>query len=160
MQELKSLPAHLTGGNFLLAETDPDLVFTPEDLSSEQRLMAQTAEKFMEKEVLPNLDALEHQQEGLTPKIFKKAGGLGLLGMDVPTEYGGLGLSKASAVGVEEQLTRLGGFGVTCGAHSGIGTQPLIYFGTEAQKKKYLPKLATGEWIASYALSEIGRAHV
>ena len=118
MQEVKSLPAHLTGGNFLLGETDPDLVFTPEDLSSEQRLMAQTAEKFMEKEVLPNLDALEHQQEGLTPKIFKKAGGLGLLGMDVPTEYGGLGLSKTSAVGVEEQLTRLGGFGVTCGAHS------------------------------------------
>src|SRR6266436_5144285 len=156
MQELKSLPAHLTGGNFLLAETDPELVFTPEDLSSEQQLMAQTAEKFMEKEVLPNLDALEHQQEGLTPKIFRKAGELGLLGMDVPTEYGGMGLSKASAVGVEEQLTRLGGFGVTCGAHSGIGTQPLIYFGTETQKKKYLPKLATGEWIAAYALSEAG----
>src|SRR5437870_5446247 len=156
MQELKSLPAHLTGGNFLLGETDPDLVFTPEDLSSEQRLMAQTAEKFMEKEVLPNLEALEHQEEGLSQKIFRKAGGLGLLGMDVPTEYGGLGLSKATAVGVEEQLTRLGGFGVTCGAHSGIGTQPLIYFGTEAQKKKYLPKLATGEWIAAYALSEAG----
>src|SRR5436190_16111973 len=156
MPELKSLPAHLVGGNFLLAETDPSLVATPEDLSSEQRLMAQTAEKFMEKEVLPNVDALEHQQDGLTPKIFRKAGGLGLLGMDVPTEYGGLGLSKASAVGVEEQMTRLGGFGVTCGAHSGIGTQPLIYFGTEAQKKKYLPKLATGEWIAAYALSEAG----
>src|SRR5436309_1937871 len=156
MQELKPLPAHLTGGNFLLAETEPDTVFTPEDLSSEQRLMAQTAEKFMEKEVLPNVDALEHQQDGLTPKIFRKAGGLGLLGMDVPTEYGGLGLNKATAVGVEEQMTRLGGFGVTCGAHSGIGTQPLIYFGTEAQKKKYLPKLATGEWIAAYALSEAG----
>src|SRR5438445_10200632 len=156
MQELKSLPAHLTGGNFLLAETDPDLVFTPEDLSSEQRLMAQTAEKFMEKEVLPNLEALEHQQDGAALKVFRKAGELGLLGMDVPPEYGGLGLSKASAVGVEEQLTRLGGFGVTCGAHSGIGTQPLLYFGTEAQKKKYLPKLATGEWISAYALSEAG----
>src|SRR5436309_2525088 len=156
MQELKPLPAHLIGGNFLLAETDPGVVFTPEDLSSEQRLMAQTAEKFMEKEVLPNVEALEHQQDGLTPKIFRKAGGLGLLGMDVPTEYGGLGLSKASAVGVEEQMTRLGGFGVTCGAHCGIGTQPLIYFGTEAQKKKYLPKLATGEWVAAYALSEAG----
>ena len=124
MAELKPLPPHLTGGNFLLAETDPALVFAPEDLSSEQRLMAQTAEKFMEKEVLPNLDALEHQQEGLTPKVFRKAGELGLLGMDVPTAYGGLSLSKASAVGVEEQMTRLGGFGVTCGAHSGIGTQP------------------------------------
>src|SRR5260221_5860772 len=94
MQELKSLPAHLTGGNFLLAETDPSLVATPEDLSSEQRLMAQTAEKFMEKEVLPNLEAMEHQNDGLTPKIFRKAGALGLLGMDVPTEYGGLWMSE------------------------------------------------------------------
>src|SRR6185295_4573954 len=156
MSELKPLPTHLIGGNFLLTETEPDLVFTPEDLTAEQRLMAQTAEKFMEKEVLPNIEAMEHQQEGLTPKIFRKAADLGLLGMDVPTEYGGLGLSKTTAVGVEEQMTRLGGFGVTCGAHSGIGTQPLIYFGTEAQKKKYLPKLATGEWMAAYALSEAG----
>src|SRR5438477_7781999 len=115
MQELKELPPNLVGGNFLLAETDSNLVFTPEELSSEQRLMAQTAEKFMEKEVLPNVDALEHQQDGLAPKIFRKAGGLGLLGMDVPAEFGGLGLNKATAVGVEEQMTRLGGFGVTCG---------------------------------------------
>src|SRR6266545_2778150 len=110
MSELKSLPAHLRGGNFLLTETDPNLVFTPDDLSAEQRLMAQTAEKFMEKEVLPNLDAMEHQQEGLTPKIFRQAGALGLLGMEVPTEYDGLGLGKTSGVGVEEQLSRLGGF--------------------------------------------------
>ena len=156
MSDLKSLPAHLIGGNFLLTEIDPDLVFTPEDLSSEQRLMAQTAEKFMDKEVMPNLEAMEHQQEGLTQKLFRKAGELGLLGMGVPAEFGGLGLGKASAVGVEEQLTRLGGFGVTCGAHCGIGTQPLIYFGTEAQKQKYLSKLATGEWMAAYALSETG----
>src|SRR2546422_6566976 len=115
MQELKSLPAHLTGGNFLLGETDPDLVFTPEDLSSEQRLMAQTAEKFMEKEVLPNVEALEHQQEGLTPKIFKKAGGLGLLGMDVPTEYGGPGPSKAAGRGGEEELNPVGGVCGACG---------------------------------------------
>src|ERR1043166_8921891 len=156
MSDLKPLPAHLIGGNFLLAETDPDLVFTPDDLSAEQRLMAQTAAKFMEKEVLPNLDALEHQQEGLTPKIFRKAGGLGLLGMEVPTDYDGLGLGKTSGVGVEEQFSRLGGFGVTCGAHCGIGTMPLLYFGTEAQKRKYLSKLATGEWMAAYALSEAG----
>src|SRR5437667_4498607 len=109
MQELKPLPAHLTGGNFLLAETEPNIVFTPEDLSSEQRLMAQTAEKFVEKEIVPNVEALEHQEEGLSQKIFRKAGGLGLLGMDVPAEDGGLGLSKDSEAGVEEQLTRLGG---------------------------------------------------
>jgi alkylation response protein AidB-like acyl-CoA dehydrogenase len=156
MSELKPLPAHLTGGNFLLTETDPGLVFIPEDLSSEQRLMAQTAEKFMEKEILPNVEALEHQEEGLTPKLFRKAGELGLLGMEIPPEHGGLGLSKATSVGVEEQMTRLGGFGVTCGAHCGIGIEPLIYFGTEAQKKKYLPKLASGQWMAAYALSEAG----
>jgi alkylation response protein AidB-like acyl-CoA dehydrogenase len=156
MPELRPLPAHLIGGNFLLTETEPNLVFTPEDLSSDQRLMAQTAEKFMDKEVLPNLEALEHQEEGLTPKLFRKAGELGLLGMEVPTDYDGLGLGKTSALGVEEQMTRLGGFGVTCGAHCGIGTQPLLYFGTEAQKKKYLAKLATGEWMGAYALSEAG----
>jgi alkylation response protein AidB-like acyl-CoA dehydrogenase len=154
MPELKQLPAHLIGGNFLLTETSPDLVFTPEDLSSDQRLMAQTAEKFMEKEVLPNCDALEHQQEGLSQKLFRQAGDLGLLGLEVPTEYGGLGLGKTSALGVEGQMTLLGGFGVTIGAHGGIGMQPLQYFGTEAQKKKYLAKLATGQWMAAYALSE------
>ncbi|MCL4789467.1 MAG: acyl-CoA dehydrogenase family protein [Verrucomicrobia bacterium] len=156
MSELKALPPHLVGGNFLLVETDPNLIFTPEDLSSEQRLMAQTAEKFMEKEVLPNLEALEHQEPGMAQKVFRKAGELGLLGMGVPADYDGLDLDRATIVGVEEQLSRLGGFGVTCGAHSGIGTQPLQYFGTEAQKKKYLAKLATGEWMGAYALSEAG----
>ena len=116
--------------------------------------MAETAEKFMEKEVLPNCDALEHQQEGLSQKLFRKAGELGLLGLEVPTEYGGLGLGKTSALGVEGQMTLLGGFGVTIGAHGGIGMQPLQYFGTEAQKQKYLAKLATGQWMAAYALSE------
>jgi hypothetical protein len=153
---MKPLPAHLIGGNFLLAETDSGLVFTPEDLSSEQRLMADSAAKFMEKEVLPHLEALEHQENGLAPKLFRQAAELGLLSMEVPAEYDGLGLGKTSAIGVEEQLTRLGGFGVTCGAHSGIGTLPLLYFGTEAQKKKYLSKLATGQWMSAYALSETG----
>jgi len=118
--------------------------------------MAQTAEKFMDKEVLPQTEALEHQEKGLARELFRKSGALGLLGMEISTDYGGLGLGKTSGAGVSEQLTRLGGFGVTCGAHSGIGTQPLIYFGTEAQKKKYLPKLATGEWMAAYCLSETG----
>lgn len=153
---MNPLPAHLIGGNFLLVETDPNLVFTPEDLSADQRLMAQTAEKFMDKEVMPNAEALEHQAEGLMPKIFRQAGELGLLGMGVGEEYGGLGLGRATIVGVEEALTRLGGFGVTTGAHAGIGTEPLEYFGTDAQKKKYLEKLATGEWMAAYALSEAG----
>ena len=152
--ELKPLPPHLTGGNFLLAETDASLVFTPEDLSSDQRLMAETAEKFMDKEVLPKLEALEHQEPGLAVQLFKKAAGLGLHAIEVAEDYGGLGLGKRESVGVAEQLTRLGGFGVTCGAHTGIGTQPLSYFGTEPQKKKYLGKLASGEWMAAYCLTE------
>lgn len=156
MPELQPLPAHLIGGNFLLTETDPSRVFTPEDLTAEQRLMAQTAEKFMEKEVLPHLEALEHQEGDWSRRLFRQAGGLGLLGMGVPADYDGLELDRATIVGVEEQLTRLGGFGVTCGAHSGIGSQPLQYFGTEAQKKKYLAKLASGQWMGAYALSEAG----
>src|SRR5712671_3514265 len=95
---MNQLPAHLIGGNFLLAETDPNLIFTPEELSSEQRLMAETAAKFMEKEVLPNQEALEHQVEGLAPKIFRQAGALGLLGMGVPEDYKGLGLGRAAIV--------------------------------------------------------------
>src|SRR6188474_2598160 len=92
--EFKPLPPHLVGGQFLIAETDPGVVFTPEDLSSDQRLMAETAEKFMDKEVLPQLDALEHQQAGLAVQLFKKAAGLGLHAIEVPEEYGGLGLGK------------------------------------------------------------------
>jgi hypothetical protein len=156
MSELKKLPPHLIGGNFLLTETEPGLVFTPEDLTSDQRLMAQTAEKFMDKEVMPNVEALEHQKDGIGPELFRKAAKLGLVAMEISPDHGGLGLNKVTGIGVAEQLTRLGGFGVTAGAHSGIGTQPLIYFGNEAQKKKYLPKLASGEWIAAYALSETG----
>src|SRR5690242_4773075 len=156
MADLKPLPSHLIGGNFLLTETDPAAVFTPEDLTSEQRLMGETARKFMEKEVLSKTEALEDKVDGAMVKVFREAGSIGLLGMEVPTEFDGLGLGKVAGIAVEEQLSRLGGFGVTCGAHSGIGTQPLTYFGTEAQKKKYLPKLATGEWIAAYALSEAG----
>lgn len=154
MTELKPLPPHCIGGNFLLHEAEPEKVFTPEDLNAEQRQMAETAEKFMDKEVLTQCEALEHQEPGVAVRLFKKAGELGLLCAEVSEDYGGLGLGKTSSIGVAEQLTRLGGFGVTCGAHSGIGTQPLAYFGTEAQRKKYLAKLASGEWMGAYCLSE------
>jgi len=156
MSDFKNLPAHLTGGNFLLAETGPGLVFTPEDLSGDEREMAATAEKFMDKEVFPRLDALEHQEEGLAPRLFRQAGELGLLGLEVPEEYNGLGVGKVAALGVAAQLSRLGGFGITCGAHSGIGTCPITYFGNAAQKAKYLPRLASGELMAAYCLSEAG----
>ncbi len=153
---MNSLPLHLTGGHFLLSETDPDLVFTPEDLSTEDRQIADSAEKFMDKEVFPRMEALEHQEPGLAVKLFKQVGELGLHALDVAEEYGGLALGKKVAVGVAGQLSRLNGFGVTCGAHTGIGSQPLTYFGTDAQKQKYLPRLATGEWMAAYCLSEAG----
>ena len=156
MSDPKDLPAHLTGGNFLFSETKPELVFTPEDLSSDEREMASTAEKFMDKEVFPHLEALEHREDGVALKAFRSAAQLGLLGLEVPEEYGGLGLGKVAAIGVAEQLSRLAGFGITCGAHSGIGTGPITYFGTEAQKRKYLPRLAPGELMAAYCLSEAG----
>lgn len=154
MTTATKLPERLTGGNFLLEETDPSTVFTREDLSLEERQMAETAERFMEKEVLPRLVALEHQEEGLALKLFKQASELGLLSIEVPEEHGGLGMHKRASIGISEQLSRLGGFGITCGAHSGIGSQPIIYFGTPEQKAKYLPRLASGEWMAAYCLSE------
>jgi len=156
MPDQKELPAHLTGGNFLFTETNPALVFTPEELTSDEREMASTAEKFMDKEVLPHLEALEHREEGLAPKLFRQAAQLGLLGLEVPEEYGGLGLGKVAGIGVAEQLSRLAGFGITCGAHSGIGSGPITYFGNEAQRKKYLSRLAPGELMAAYCLSEAG----
>ncbi len=152
----RDLPPHLIGGNFLFTDTKPDLVFTPEDLGADEREMAATAEKFMDKDVFPHLEALEHREDGVALKAFRTASELGLLGLEVPEEFGGLGVGKLAAVGVAEQLSRLAGFGITCGAHSGIGTGPIIHFGTAAQKAKYLPKLASGEWMAAYCLSEAG----
>ena len=153
---MKPLPPHLNGGHFLLAETDPSLVFTPEDLSTEERQIAESVEKFMEKEVFPRVEALEHQEPGLAVKLFKQLGELGLHALEIPEEFGGLGLGKKASTGVAMQLSRLGGFGVTCGAHTGIGSMPTTYFGTQAQKQKYLAKLATGELMAAYCLSEAG----
>lgn len=153
---MKTLPSHLNGGHFLLAETDPKLVFTPEDLSTEDRQIAESAEKFMDKEVFTRLEELEHQEPGLAVKLFKQLGDMGLHALEIPEEFGGLGLGKVASTGVAMQLSRLGGFGVTCGAHTGIGSMPTTYFGTQAQKEKYLPKFATGELMAAYCLSETG----
>lgn len=156
MSAPKDLPPHLTGGNFLFTETKPDLIFTPEDVSSDEREMAATAEKFMDKEVLPRLEALEHREDGLAQRLFRQAAELGLLSLEVPEEYNGLGLGKIAALGVAEQLSRLAGFGITCGAHSGIGCGPITYFGNADQKSKYLSRLAPGELMAAYCLSEAG----
>jgi hypothetical protein len=157
MADLKPLPPHLIGGNFLFTETDPAQSFTPEDIPADVREMAVTAEKFMDKDVFPKLEALEHQEDGVAPGLFRKAAGeLGLLAVEFPEEHGGLGLGKVAGTCVLEQLSRLGGFGITCNVHTGIGSGPIAHFGTAEQKARYLPKFATGEWMAAYCLSETG----
>ena len=142
------------GGSFLLESPQPGDVFTPADLTDDQKLIGQTAEEFVLKEVLPVAKDLENKKPGLMVELVKKGGEVGLMGGGVPEEYGGAGLDKISTTVLTEKLSIYGGFAVTHGAHAGIGTLPIVYFGTEAQKKKYLPKLATGEWIGAYCLSE------
>ena len=142
------------GGSFLLESPRPEDVFTPAELTDDQRLIGQTAEEFVTKEVTPLITELEEKKPGLMPQLLKKAGELGLLGGGVPEEYGGTGLDRISSTFLSEKISAYASFSVSLGAHSGIGTLPIVYFGTEEQKKKYLPKLATGEWLASYCLSE------
>jgi alkylation response protein AidB-like acyl-CoA dehydrogenase len=142
------------GGSFLLESPRPEDVFTPAELTDDQRLIGQTAEEFVTKEVTPLIKELEEKKPGLMPQLLKKSGELGLLGGGVPEEYGGSGLDRISSTFLSEKISAYASFSVSLGAHSGIGTLPIVYFGTEEQKKKYLPKLATGEWLASYCLSE------
>jgi alkylation response protein AidB-like acyl-CoA dehydrogenase len=142
------------GGSFLIAQSDPKSVFTPEDFGEEQRLFAKTAEDFVVGEVLANLERTEAKEEGAMVGLLKKAGELGLLMIDIPEKYGGLELDKATSMLVSEVISMGGAFATTYGGHVGIGTLPIVYFGTEEQKQRYLPRLATGEIISSYALTE------
>jgi len=142
------------GGSFLLESPLPGDVFTPADLTDDQKLIGQTAEEFVVKEVLPLVKDLENKKAGLMASLVKKGGELGLMGGGVPEQFGGAGLDKIATTVLTEKLSIYGGFAVTHGAHAGIGTLPIVYFGTEEQKKKYLPKLATGELIGAYCLSE------
>ena len=142
------------GGSFLLESPLPSDVFTPADLTDDQKLIGQTAEEFVLKEVFPFIKDLENKKPGLMAELVRKGGEVGLMGGGVPEEYGGAGLDKIATTVLTERLSLYGGFAVTHGAHAGIGTLPIVYFGTEAQKKKYLPKLATSEWIGAYCLSE------
>src|SRR6202050_2204246 len=142
------------GGAFLITSCLPEDIFTPADVSDDQRLVGQTAEEFVQKEVVPEISALEQHKEGLMAQMLKKAGEIGLLGGAIPEEYGGAGLDKVSSTVLAEKLAAYGSFAVSCGGHSSIGTIPIVYFGTEAQKKKYLPRIATGELLSCYCLSE------
>ena len=144
------------GGEYLIAETDCTEVFTPEDFTDEQRSMAETTEQFVANEIMPNIDEIEHQNFDLVVEKMKKCGELGLLMMDAPEEFGGLELDKASTMLVAEKISYAGSFSVAFSAHTGIGTLPLIYYGTPAQKEKYLNKIISGEWCAAYCLTEPG----
>src|SRR5207302_4607971 len=144
----------ILGGSFLLEERTPDEVFTPEDFSEQHQLIAQTAEEFATKEIVPNIDRIEHKEFAVTRELIKKASELGLTSVEIPEQYGGMELDKVSAAIISERLAKSGSFSVTFGGHSGIGTLPIVYFGTEQQKQKYLPKLASGEMVGAYALSE------
>jgi alkylation response protein AidB-like acyl-CoA dehydrogenase len=142
------------GGQFLSSAASPDEVFVREDLSDEQRLFGQTASEFMHKEVLPVVERLYHHDWPLTRELLKKASDLDLLRLEIPPAYGGLGLDLISASYVGEQIAINPSFGGSLGAHTSIGTLPLVYFGTEEQKARYLPRLASGELIGAYALTE------
>src|SRR3569832_393469 len=144
------------GGGFLLEPTGSVTVFTPEMLSDEQRMMKETADDFVAREVLPKVTEIEAKKPGLMRDLLQKAGAVGLLGHDIPEEFGGLGGDKTSSSLITEAASRSGSFAVSFGAHVGIGTMPLVLFGTLEQRKKYLPKLASGEMIAAYALTEPG----
>jgi len=142
------------GGSFLLESPAPQDVFTPADLTDDQKLIGQTAEEFVLKEVFPHIKDLEAKKPGLMAELTRKAAELGLMSGGTPEEYSGAGLDKVASTVLTEKISIYGGFATTHGAHAGIGTLPIVYFGTEEQKKKYLPKLASGEFIGAYCLSE------
>jgi alkylation response protein AidB-like acyl-CoA dehydrogenase len=142
------------GGSFLIEDRAPHEVFTPEDFTEEHRQIARTAVDFTNHEVLPAAAQIEAKNFEVTRALLRKAGDLGLMGVDVPEEYGGLAMDKVTSALIADSISRLASFSVAFSAHAGIGTLPLVWYGTEEQKRKYLPKLATGEWIAAYALSE------
>jgi alkylation response protein AidB-like acyl-CoA dehydrogenase len=144
----------ISGGSFLLDTRTPEEVFTPEDFSEQHVLIGQTAEEFAQKEVVPNIEKMEHKDFSVTRDLLKKAGELGLSGVEIPEIYGGMELDKVSAAVIADHIAKYAGFATTWGGHTGIGTLPLVYFGNDAQKQKYLPKLAAGEIVGAYALSE------
>jgi alkylation response protein AidB-like acyl-CoA dehydrogenase len=144
----------ISGGSFLLEQRKPDEVFTPEDFTEQHQLIGQTAEEFAVNEILPNAEKMEHKDFSITRDLLKKAGDLGLSSAEIPEAYGGLEMDKVTAAVIADHIAKYAGFATTWGGHTGIGTLPIVYFGTEEQKKKYLPRLGAGEIVGAYALSE------
>ncbi len=143
-----------SGGSFLLEDRTPAAIFTPEDVNEEQLQIAATAARFGREEILPALDILEAKEPGAMESVLRKAAALGFTAVDIPEEYGGMGMDEITSTLVTDHLSVLASFSTAFGAHVGIGTLPLVWYGTEAQKQRYLPRLATCEWIAAYGLSE------
>ena len=144
----------ISGGSFLLEERQTADVFTPEDFSEQHQMIGQTTEEFATNEILPQAEKIEHKDFSISRELLKKAGDLGLSGVEIPEAYGGLEMDKVTAAIIADNIAKYAGFATTWGAHSGIGLLPIVYFGTEEQKKKYLPQLATGTMVGAYALSE------
>jgi alkylation response protein AidB-like acyl-CoA dehydrogenase len=143
-----------SGGAFLITNPTSDSCFFPEDFTDEHRQIAQTTADFATNEVVPNSDAIEHKDFAVTRRLLKEAADLGLTAADIPEEYGGLEMDKATSAIIAENISKQGSFSVVFSAHTGIGTLPLVWYGTEAQKRKYLPKIADGTIVGAYALSE------
>jgi alkylation response protein AidB-like acyl-CoA dehydrogenase len=152
-EEIKTLVG-LKGGEFLIKDTDPQSVFIPEELNEEQKMMNEAAREFVDKEIWPRLDAIDKQEKGLTVRLLKQAGELGLLGVSIPEEYGGLGEDFNTNTALLFEMGKSHSFSVSYAVHTGIGSLPILYYGTEEQKKKYLPKLASGELMTAYCLTE------
>lgn len=148
----------IKGGSFLIEQRSPDEIFTPEDMTDQHRLIAQTAEEFMQQEVIPRVREIEEKDTSLLRELLRKAAEIGLPATDIPQKYGGLELDKISSIVVAEKTARNGSWTATIGAQAGIGVLPIAYFGTEEQKAKYVPRLASAEWVGAYALSEEGSA--
>ena len=144
----------IVGGSFLIEDRTTAEIFTPEDFTDEHRQIAQTTEEFARNEIVPNIEKIEHKDWQVTRDLLKKAAELGLATVDIPEEYGGADMDKISSCIIADRIAVSGSFSVSFGGHVGIGTLPIVYFGTKEQKSKYLPRLASGEWIAAYALSE------
>ena len=144
------------GGAFLIEERTPEEIFTPEDFTEEHRMIAETTRQFIDNEVSPRIDELEKHDWKLSRELISKAAELGLIGANIPEEYGGLGLDQTSGALIGENIGRSASFATTLGAESGIGLLPIVYFATEAAKQKYLPRIAAGEVVTAYALTEAG----
>ena len=144
----------IKGGEFVIRETKYQDVFIPEEFDEEQQMIRQTCQDFLEAEVNPNLDRIDEQEEGLMVSLMDKAGELGLLGVSIPEQYGGFGKNFNTSMLVADVIGAGHSFAVALSAHTGIGTLPILYYGNDAQKDKYIPKLATGEWKAAYCLTE------